>query len=154
MKEKLTAEQLEQLPSTAVMVWRRRFRLAVHPIELLAADPRPKFSCPISIGRLGFETPKGRFWILDKEKPPTYTAPNEDWAREAGYKPGDKLSPDDPMNPLRGAWLRLTWDGIGIHGTASFPLGQKASHGCIRVRPEDAVKLFKLVELGSPVYVL
>jgi L,D-transpeptidase ErfK/SrfK len=151
---RLTPPEFADLPQTFVTIWRRRFRLAVHPIQTDSRKRGALFTCPVSIGRLGFETPPGRFRVLEKEMPPTYTAPDEQWAREAGYEPGEKLAADDPANPLRGAWLRLTWDGVGLHGSDSWPLGLKASHGCVRVRPQDAVSLHGLVDLGSPVVVL
>lgn len=41
---------------------------------------------------------------------------------------------------------------IYIHGTPdSEPIGQPASHGCIRMRNEDLLQLFDLVEAGETV---
>lgn len=45
-------------------------------------------------------------------------------------------------------------DGYGIHGTdAPWTIGQSVSHGCIRVRNEDIETLFRIVDVGTPVYV-
>ena len=45
-------------------------------------------------------------------------------------------------------------DGYGIHGTdVPSSIGRAASHGCIRVRNEDIETLFRIVGLGTPVYV-
>lgn len=45
-------------------------------------------------------------------------------------------------------------DGYGIHGTdAPWSIGQSVSHGCIRVRNEDIETLFRIVDVGTPVYV-
>lgn len=45
-------------------------------------------------------------------------------------------------------------DGYGIHGTdAPTSIGQSVSHGCIRVRNEDIETLFRIVPVGTPVYV-
>lgn len=45
-------------------------------------------------------------------------------------------------------------DGYGIHGTDNpRSIGRSVSHGCIRVRNEDIETLFRVVELGTPVYV-
>ncbi len=45
-------------------------------------------------------------------------------------------------------------DGYGIHGTdAPWTIGQSVSHGCIRVRNEDIETLFRIVAVGTPVYV-
>jgi lipoprotein-anchoring transpeptidase ErfK/SrfK len=44
-------------------------------------------------------------------------------------------------------------DGYGIHGTdAPASIGRAASHGCVRVRNEDAELLYRIVPLGTPVY--
>lgn len=45
-------------------------------------------------------------------------------------------------------------DGYGIHGTdAPGSIGRSVSHGCVRVRNEDIETLFRIVPLGTPVYV-
>jgi L,D-transpeptidase YbiS len=43
---------------------------------------------------------------------------------------------------------------IYIHGTpVSEPMGQPRSHGCIRMREEDLLRLFDAVEAGDPVQI-
>lgn len=45
-------------------------------------------------------------------------------------------------------------DGYAIHGTdAPWSIGRSVSHGCIRVRNEDIETLFRIVDVGTPVYV-
>lgn len=45
-------------------------------------------------------------------------------------------------------------DGYAIHGTDNpRSIGRSVSHGCIRVRNEDIETLFRLVDVGTPVYV-
>lgn len=44
---------------------------------------------------------------------------------------------------------------IGIHGTcAPWSLGHRTSHGCIRIKNENILELFDLVEVGMPVIIL
>ena len=44
---------------------------------------------------------------------------------------------------------------IYIHGTPEEDrIGQPASHGCIRMRNDDVIELFELVNPGTPVEVL
>jgi lipoprotein-anchoring transpeptidase ErfK/SrfK len=44
--------------------------------------------------------------------------------------------------------------GIYIHGTSEEGLiGKPQSHGCIRMRNEDIVKLYSSVNVGTPVYI-
>ncbi len=136
-----------------IVVRKRRFSLTLYRE---GPDGYTKdFSCRCATGAPGFSTPTGPFVIQKKESPPTYTAPNSLWARAAGYRPGDKLGWDDPANPLRGAFLWITDGGVGIHGTPNvLSLGSRASHGCIRVKEEDALYLFEHVEVGTPVVVV
>lgn len=45
-------------------------------------------------------------------------------------------------------------DGYGIHGTdAPASIGRGASHGCVRVRNEDIETLWRIVPVGTPVYI-
>jgi hypothetical protein len=45
-------------------------------------------------------------------------------------------------------------DGYGIHGTdVPTSIGRGASHGCVRVRNEDIETLFRIVPVGTPVYI-
>lgn len=47
-------------------------------------------------------------------------------------------------------------DGYLIHGTHRYnreSIGQAASHGCIRMRNDDVVRLSELVDVGTPVYI-
>jgi len=44
---------------------------------------------------------------------------------------------------------------IYIHGTPdSEPMGQPCSHGCVRMRNQDVVELFDLVDVGTPVVIV
>lgn len=45
-------------------------------------------------------------------------------------------------------------DGYGLHGTDEpTSIGRSASHGCVRVRNEDIETLYRLVPLGTVVYI-
>ncbi len=45
-------------------------------------------------------------------------------------------------------------EGYGIHGTdVPSSIGRGASHGCVRVRNEDIETLFRIVPIGTPVYI-
>jgi hypothetical protein len=53
-----------------------------------------------------------------------------------------------------GSFRLYLGDGYGIHGTDQpQSVGRDASHGCIRVRNEDAEVLFRIVPIGTPVYI-
>ena len=49
-------------------------------------------------------------------------------------------------------WLRLTPDGVGIHG-GRVVAGRRLSHGCIRTPYAVAAKLYEHAVVGMPVYV-
>lgn len=45
-------------------------------------------------------------------------------------------------------------DGYGIHGTdVPSSIGRSASHGCVRLRNEDIETLYRMVPIGTPVYI-
>jgi lipoprotein-anchoring transpeptidase ErfK/SrfK len=78
----------------------------------------------ISSGRKGFETPRGRYRIGRMHK--TYFSRKYDNA---------------PM-----PYSMFFRGGFAIHGTGHVrALGNKASHGCIRLHPRNAAALFSLV---------
>lgn len=48
--------------------------------------------------------------------------------------------------------LRMTWDGVAIHGGSNVELGY-ASHGCVGVPDEFASRLFDIAKIGDVVIV-
>jgi L,D-transpeptidase catalytic domain len=45
-------------------------------------------------------------------------------------------------------------DGYALHGTdVPSSIGQSVSHGCVRLRNEDIETLFRIVPIGTPVYI-
>lgn len=116
---------------------------------------KEKIRC--AVGALGHETPAGRYEIYGKKLNPTWTIPNVPWAIAAGYKPGQVIPSTDPNNPIKGAFLAIVNDptgNIGIHGTANLDsLGHAASHGCIRVDPAVAVRLYHKLPKYTPVHI-
>jgi lipoprotein-anchoring transpeptidase ErfK/SrfK len=45
-------------------------------------------------------------------------------------------------------------DGYGLHGTDEpASIGRAASHGCVRLRNEDIETLYRIVPIGTPVYI-
>lgn len=118
---------------------------------------------PVAIGRPGWETPLGRFAVLELVREPIWVHP----ATGQAVAPG-------PANPLGSRWIGFAHDcsqrrgfngrpelivrdcaTTGFHGTPlRSSIGQAVSHGCVRLREEDIRELFELVELGTPVTVL
>lgn len=103
---------------------------------------------PVAVGEPKYPTPTGTFSILDKKKDPWWYPPKSDWAKDK------KPIPPGPGNPLGPYWMDLG-NGVGIHSTADeASLGYSASHGCIRMSEWGAQQLFKVVGVGTPVYIL
>jgi len=118
---------------------------------------------PVAVGMPGWETPVGRFQVLNKTENPVWEHPQKGTHTEAG-----------PTNPLGSRWIgfhqdcqgRRGWDGehmldvkgcvvAGFHGTPHrWTVGQALSHGCVRLYDEDARQVFDFVSIGTPVTVL
>ena len=108
---------------------------------------------PISIGRVGWETPLGETSIVRKKARPIWYPP--DSIREESARSGTTLPRavgPGPDNPLGSHALYLGFPQYLIHGTNKpFSIGMRVSHGCVRMYPEHIVELFELLEPGTPV---
>jgi lipoprotein-anchoring transpeptidase ErfK/SrfK len=124
---------------------------------------RPLQRFPVAVGMPGWETPAGRFQVLEKSADPTWEHP------QTGSR-----TPPGASNPLGSRWIgfyrdcagRKGWDGeqmldfkgcvvAGFHGTPHrWTVGRALSHGCVRLYDEHVKVLYDLVRLGMPVTVL
>lgn len=84
----------------------------------------------VSSGQPGYDTPVGRFPILEKD---------------ADHR--SSLYDDAPMPFMQ----RLTWDGVALH--AGQVMAEPASHGCIRLPRAFARRLYGMTGLGTVVVV-
>lgn len=111
---------------------------------------------PIGIGKVGWVTPEGTTKVVSRVKDPVWTPPVS--VRQEHAKDGDILPPKvppGPDNPLGRHMMRLDWPSYLIHGTNKPPgVGMRASHGCIRLYPEDIERLFESVPDGTRVTVV
>jgi len=118
---------------------------------------------PVAVGMPGWETPVGKFSVIQMEADPVWKHPAN-----------GTLVPPGPTNPLGSRWIgfyqdcrgRSGFNGqehlvvrgcvtAGFHGTPNRgSIGQAVSHGCVRLFDEHARELFDLVSLGTPVTVL
>jgi L,D-transpeptidase-like protein len=89
-------------------------------------DGRPLYQWPVSTGRSGFDTPSGKFKAFRMERDHF----SKEW--------------DDAPMPFS---IFFTQKGHAIHGYLDTKnIGRPASHGCVRLIPANAEKLFALVE--------
>jgi hypothetical protein len=119
-----------------VHTWLRVNR--AHERLTLFRDGRAIFRARIGVGRSETPTPAGNFYIRDKL---------------TGFPPGTLYGPLAFGTSARSAVL-TDWpkDGvIGIHGTNEPDLlPGHVSHGCMRMRNEDILRLAKLLPVGTP----
>ena len=100
-----------------------------------------------------FRTPRGKHTVVRKIKDPVWNKP--DWAFVEEGKP---IPPAD--SPLRiekgtmGKYALDLGDRVMIHGTDKpNSIGQRASHGCIRLPNDMLSLLWKEVEVGTEVHI-
>ena len=111
---------------------------------------------PIGIGRVGWETPIGTTTVTAKARDPHWYVP---WSVQQEHaelgEPLPSIIPPGPDNPLGSRWLSLGTSSYGIHGTnIRWSIGRLATHGCIRLYPEDIAQLFPRIKPGIPVNVV
>ena len=107
---------------------------------------------PIGIGSEGNDTPEGVYKIVGKITKPSWHVP----ASIREEKPElPAIVPPGPDNPLGSHAMRLSLGSYLIHGTDKpWAVGRRATHGCIRLYPEDIPELFKLVSVGTKVTIV
>lgn len=136
-------------------------------LELRDATGKPLFAATCSTGAAGTgsepgsgQTPLGRFEICSKhgENAPLSTVFRG--RLPVGLHPAASQGEDAILARIlclhgleaHNANTRSRY--IYIHGTADTArLGTPVSHGCIRLSPEDAARLFELVSLGTRVFI-
>ena len=110
---------------------------------------------PISIGRGDWDTPVGQTHVISKLVKPAWYPPES--IRKEHAEEGDplpKVVPPGPDNPLGDYALQLNLPGYLIHGTnRPYGIGMRATHGCIRLRPEGIKTLFEQVKIETPVQI-
>ena len=84
----------------------------------------------VSTGVPEHPTPMGVFTVIQKQR----------WHRSNLYS-------DAPMPYMQ----RITWSGVALH--AGVLPGHPASHGCIRLKEDFAVELWRLTKLGNRVII-
>jgi lipoprotein-anchoring transpeptidase ErfK/SrfK len=143
LKPKTTTAKLRSRYRMFIAVSRPRFELRLFVGLRLAK------TYPISVGRVGYDTPSGLYGIKNKADNPSWYVPNEGWAGDLA----GKVIPPGPDNPIKARWMGI-YDGAGIHGTDDVgSIGSRASHGCIRMLIPDVVELSDRVPVGTPVFI-
>jgi L,D-transpeptidase ErfK/SrfK len=125
--------------------------------------PKPKqgeqavvITYPLGIARDNWPTPIGMTRIAAKVKNPSWVVPKD--ILEEHLKDGNPLPhvvPPGPDNPMGLLALRTAMTGIYIHGTSEpWGVGDRVSHGCMHLYPEDVSELFPRIPVGAPVRIV
>lgn len=119
-------------------------------------EPQTVITHPIGIGMVGWSTPVGTTKIISKRKDPIWYPPAS--VRKEHREDGDVLPASvkaGPDNPLGHFAMNLDWPSYLIHGTNQpYGVGIRASHGCIRLYPEDIAEMYDDIPIGTKVTVV
>jgi lipoprotein-anchoring transpeptidase ErfK/SrfK len=91
----------------------------------VAVDGATRWRWPVSTGARRYDTPNGNYTAFRMEK--EYSS--KEW--------------DDAPMPNS---IFFTQRGHAIHGSYDKRLGKPVSHGCVRLNPTNAAKLYSLVQ--------
>ncbi len=146
---------LPDAPAEGIVVNVAAMRLFYFP-KAKKGEERVVVTYPIGVGKVGWATPIGSTTVVSKRKNPVWTPPES--VRREHAKKGDPLPAQvkaGPDNPLGAYAMNLGWQSYLIHGTNKPPgVGMRASHGCIRLYPEDIAAIFGTVPIGTKVTVV
>jgi L,D-transpeptidase YbiS len=100
-----------------------------------------------------FESPLGSLTVLGKERNPVWIRPDWSYVEENMPIPAEN-DPDRIVREVLGKYALILGNGYKIHGTKYTELlGTHFTHGCISVGDKDLEKLYKMVKIGTKVYI-
>ena len=131
-------------------------RLYYFPVACTGEEECEVATYPVAIGRMDWKTPLGTAHVTSKKANPSWNPPEairlEAQADGREYPP---VVPPGPDNPMGAYALYLDIPGYRIHGTnRPYGVGMRATHGCVRMYPEDIEVLFNEVPIGTDVQIV
>jgi L,D-transpeptidase ErfK/SrfK len=142
---------LPDAPRDGLVINVAEYRLYYYP-----KDSGRVVTFPVGVGRSEFRTPTIVTKTITRIENPSWTPTPA--ARQEHAEMGDILPhvvPPGPDNPLGELAIQLKEPGYFIHGTNKpFGVGQKVSHGCIRLHNSHILTLAEMVPNGTPVYIV
>ncbi|MEQ7872541.1 L,D-transpeptidase family protein [Sphingomonas sp. ASV193] len=104
---------------------------------------------PVTMGSTHDPLPLGLWKVVTYAYlPPFHYQPDLFWDAKDKSAPDQMLKPG-PNGPVGLAWLDLTKEHYGIHGTSSpDTIGRAESHGCIRLSNWDVLRLSRMLKPG------
>jgi lipoprotein-anchoring transpeptidase ErfK/SrfK len=102
----------------------------------------------VAVGSPKYPTPPGTYTIRKIVWNPSWIPPDSKWAKKETAK-----GPGEPGNPMKVAKIFFREPDYYIHGTGQVnSLGDAASHGCLRMDPNEVAELaqFLMNNGGQP----
>jgi L,D-transpeptidase ErfK/SrfK len=131
-------------------------RLYYFPEACTGAEECEVATYPVAIGRMDWKTPLGTAHVTSKKANPAWNPPESirlEAEADGRYLP--KVVPPGPDNPMGAYALYLDLPGYRIHGTnRPYGVGMRATHGCVRMYPEDIEVLFNEIPVGTDVQIV
>ena len=121
-----------------------RINLPAYRLDVVL-DSVPAWSYGVAVGTRRYRTPTGAYGVHRVVWNPWWIPPDSPWAQD------DTVTPPGPANPM-GRVKLLLGGPYYVHGTPFVTsIGRAASHGCVRMRDDDAIALAKLVQAWAGV---
>ncbi|MDI1241453.1 MAG: L,D-transpeptidase [bacterium] len=100
----------------------------------------------VGVGKKNFPIPVGMRSASKIILNPDWIPPDSEWVRKSsGVEPYERISADDPQNPLGKIKIPLG-DAYLLHEAQSpSDIGNLVSHGCVRVLRDDLFEITKLI---------
>lgn len=135
----LTHAARPQAPPLALALNIPAFRLEVRE---WGGEP---WTIRVAVGMAKYPTPRGDFEVSAVEWSPWWIPPDRPWAAK------EKVTPPGPANPMGRVKLHFR-PLYFLHGTPwPASIGTAGSHGCVRLRNDDAIRLGRaVVRAGAP----
>ena len=113
-----------------------------------ASDERLVAQFPVTIGSSHDPLPLGDWKVTTYAfLPPFNYQPDLFW--DVSDDKAEQKLPPGPNGPVGVAWLDLTKEHYGIHGTAEpQTIGETESHGCMRLTNWDVMRLSRMMKPG------
>ena len=104
---------------------------------------------PAAVGQPSWPTATGNYTLANRVVNPQWK-PTRTMVERAPIQ--DDVVPPGPDNPVGDRWMGWSLKGFGFHSTtAPATVGRAASHGCVRLYPESAHRMFDLVTKGEAI---
>lgn len=124
---------------------------ATHSLTVRDTGGKTLMYAPVTSGSDKDPLPEGAWKVVGISENPTFNYnPDLFWDADPSHAKA-KIAPG-PNNPVGVVWIDINKEHFGLHGTAEpSTVGRTQSHGCVRLTNWDALKLARMVRVGTKV---